>query len=146
MKRLNFYIAVILSGTLMISSAAQAHGRDSYHKYGHHHTGAHNYPPSHGVHNTYTPHFENRVERRQDNQWERIRNGVNRGLVSPNETRHLMRDQKRLAHMERRFERDGYYSDYEKYRMERAFDKASDRIWHMKHYEHPRHSWHQPAR
>lgn len=47
--------------------------------------------------------------------------------------------------MDRRFERDGYYSPRERRVMERAMDRASDRINRAKHNDygrgHGRHHW-----
>ena len=135
MKNLSSVLAIILAGLLGTTTAVQARG----YNYG-------------GGYDRGTPQhrFENRVDRRQTNQWRRINDGIENGELSRREAKRLFRNQKRLARMERRFERDGYYSPRERRKMERALDRASHRIKRAKnndHYRpyghgHRRHAWH----
>lgn len=130
MKSLNSLIVLVLAGLLSVTVQAQARG--------------HGYA---GYHDTYQPRFERRVDRRQERQWDRIARGIDSGELSDREARHLDRQQRKIARMERRFERDGYYSPREKGRMERALDRASRHIKRAKHndrtaYDH-RHGGHQ---
>ena len=127
MNRLNGFLAIIVAGTLGMSAAAQARG------YGH--DGAYGYHvPQHR--------FENRVDRRQARQWDRIQDGIDRGELSRREVRRLMRSQRRIARMEDRFIRDGYISPRERRKLERALDRTSKRIKRAKHNDIPGDGYH----
>ena len=132
MKELSSVLAITLAGLLVTTTAAQARG------YSHG-----------GGYDRVTPQqrFERRVDHRQTNQWRRISEGIDSGELSRHEAKRLLRNQKRLARMERRFERDGYYSPRERRKMERALDRASHRIKRAKNNDHHRsyghgHRWH----
>jgi hypothetical protein len=129
MKNLVYILLIITAGTFGLNTATLA-GGGGYGKGG----------PA--------QRFENRVDRRQGHQWSRIRNGMESGSLSRREAKRLRKDQRKIARMERRFERDGYYSRRERRAMEHALDRASRRIKRAKHndYERPyrRHhrGWH----
>lgn len=77
--------------------------------------------------------FDNRVDRRQTIQRDRIREGRHSGELTRSEMDRLRRDQKRISRMEHRFERDGYYSRGERRKLDRALDRSSQRIKRYKH-------------
>ncbi len=85
------------------------------------------------------PHrFDQRVDRRQNRQSARIAGAVEDGELSRRETRRLRKEQRQIKRMERRFERDGYYSPRERRLLDRALDRASDRIERAKFSDHGR--------
>ena len=137
MKKLSYTLAIIVAGTLGLTTLTQA--RD----YGH--AGAYGRStPQHRI--------EDRVDRRQAKQWDRINNGIDSGDLSRREAKRLLKNQRKIARMEHRFERDGYYSPRERRIMERALDRASHRIKRAKHNDHGRpyghrnRAWHGDSR
>ncbi|MCB1856778.1 MAG: hypothetical protein KDI63_00800 [Gammaproteobacteria bacterium] len=80
----------------------------------------------------------NRVDSRQDRQWSRIRAGRESGALTRGETRMLRKDQKEISRMERRFERDGRLDKRERRILNRAQNRASDRIYRAKHNDRER--------
>jgi len=74
-----------------------------------------------------------RVDRRQDRQRARLIQGRRSGELTRGEFRRLEKQQKKIAHMERRFSWDGHLSGKERRRLERAQDRASRHIAHAKH-------------
>lgn len=64
------------------------------------------------------------------------------------ETKRLLKNQRQIARMERRFERDGYYSRRERRILKNALDRASHRIKRAQNDEYSRryarrhHGWH----
>ena len=130
MKKLSCLLTIIGAVALGLSTSAQARGYGDGGSYGA---------------DTEQPRFERRVDRRQERQWERIRNGIDSGELSRWESRKLIRQQKKIDRMERRFERDGYYSPQERRKMVRALDRASKRIKRWKRNDYPtrryRHGW-----
>ena len=118
MNKLSILLAIIVAGTLGMSTVAQARG------YGHG-DGYGKYLPQHR--------FEKRVDRRQDRQWDRIQSGIDSGELTRREAKRLMRGQRRIERMENRFERDGYISPREQRKLERALNRNSKRIKRAKH-------------
>ena len=86
-----------------------------------------------------------RVDRRQDKQRSRIIQGRRSGELTRGEAHRLKKQQKKINRMERRFSRDGYLSARERYRLERAQDRASRRIARLKHNDVYRGSGHRYA-
>lgn len=74
----------------------------------------------------------NRVDRRQDNQRARIRDGRESGALTRWESKKLRKDQKKISRMERRFERDGHINKRERRSLNKAQDRASRRIYRSK--------------
>jgi hypothetical protein len=74
-----------------------------------------------------------RVDRRQDAQRERIRDGARSGDLTGKEARALRRDQKRIRRMEHRAKANGQVSPHETRRLEHAQDQASKKIYRQKH-------------
>lgn len=73
------------------------------------------------------------VDARQNNQANRIYNGVQNGSLSLKETGQLMRGQARQRRQERRFKSDGVVTRGERVRMHRNLNRQSRRIWRKKH-------------
>ena len=73
------------------------------------------------------PRFD-RVDQRQYNQQQRIRAGLEAGRLTRDEFRFLMREQKQIARLEARAEADGRVTPWERARIERAQDEASQNI------------------
>ncbi|HRH89865.1 MAG TPA: hypothetical protein PLO41_23710 [Rubrivivax sp.] len=76
---------------------------------------------------------QQRVDKRQQHQSERITHGVEQGQITGREQLHLERQQRQLNHLERRIESDGRVSAREAVRMERAQDHASHNIYRARH-------------
>ncbi len=88
------------------------------------------------------PHrFDHQVDRRQNRQWSRIASGIADGDLSRREARRLRKDQRKIARMERHFDRDGYCSPRERRALDRALDRASQRIERARHRDHGRHHY-----
>ncbi|MGB1110669.1 MAG: hypothetical protein ACPG4N_09950 [Gammaproteobacteria bacterium] len=86
--------------------------------------------------------YEDRVDRRQQVQRERIRDGLRDGDISRREFKELKKDQRKISRMERRFESDGHLSRHEKRKLERAQDRASRDIHRAKRDDRGnRHGW-----
>jgi len=126
MKSHSNLLAIVTAGLLGLSAAAQADG------FGH----------GGGYRSDTLQHrFERQVDRRQVRQWDRIQDGIDSGELSRGESRRLIRDQRRIARMEKRFERDGYYSPRERRTLERALDRTSQRIKRAKHNDRRVHGY-----
>ena len=65
---------------------------------------------------------------RQDNQMDRIRQGVRSGELTPWEVRELAREQREIAALEQRFLADGRLDRYEFRRLDRELDEAARNI------------------
>lgn len=77
--------------------------------------------------------FDCRVEKRQDRQQARIRQGLRSGELTRHEARKLRKQQRRVERLERRYAADGKFTKTERRRLVRALDRASDRIYRFKH-------------
>ena len=118
MKNQSYLMAIVVAAMLGLNTTVQARGFGHGGGYG-------NHVPQHR--------FEQHVDRRQARQWDRITNGMDSGELSRGEAERLMRSQRRIAHMESRFERDGYVSPRERRKLERALNRTSKRIRRAKH-------------
>ena len=77
--------------------------------------------------------FESRVERRQDNQLSRIREGRQSGSLTKREARKLNKNQKKIDRMERRYAKDGRIDKHERRKLTKALERSSRRIYKLKH-------------
>ncbi|MGB5199911.1 MAG: hypothetical protein WBR56_08435 [Sedimenticolaceae bacterium] len=118
MKNLSYTLAFIIAGTLGLATVTQArdHGQLSGHDRG-----------------TTQHRIEKRIDRRQARQWARVKDGIDSGAISRGEAKRLLKKQRKIARLERRFERDGYYSPRERRIMERALNRSSALIKRAKH-------------
>jgi len=69
-----------------------------------------------------------RVDQRQYNQQQRIRDGFAAGRLTREEFRFLMREQNQIARLEARVEADGRVTPWERTQLERAQNEASRNI------------------
>lgn len=73
------------------------------------------------------------LDARQQNQRERIAQGVRSGELTVPETRRLVRGEVRLHRHERVAKRDGVVTQAERGSLDRHADRMSARIWRQKH-------------
>lgn len=82
---------------------------------------------------TLTPALADRVDNRQHKQSHRIEQGVKTGQLTKHEAAKLKAEQKRIADLERRFERDGHLSRGERAYLNYQQNRASKHIRAEKH-------------
>jgi len=74
------------------------------------------------------------INQRQQNQRERIGNGVRSGELTARETARLAREQAHIYRMESRFRRSGdEFTNRERYRLQRELNQSSRHIYRQKH-------------
>ena len=73
------------------------------------------------------------VDSRRANQMRRIEDGRRSGQLSWGEYRILQREQRQIAHDERRAKADGYLSSYERQRLNQELNESSRDIYRLKH-------------
>jgi hypothetical protein len=76
-----------------------------------------------------------RVDKRQENQDERIERGLEKGQLTKKEARRLEKGQDRVENLEENALEDGKVTKREKRRIEKAQDKQSERIYNQRHDE-----------
>ncbi|MBL7857845.1 MAG: hypothetical protein JNM57_09160 [Cyclobacteriaceae bacterium] len=69
-----------------------------------------------------------RVDQRQENQKQRIKQGVTSGELTRRETAHAARDQRHIRRAERRAKADGTVTPHESARLHRKQNKASRQL------------------
>lgn len=74
-----------------------------------------------------------RVDKRQENQAQRIGQGVRSGELTYRETKRLVNGQQHVRKLERRAKADGDVTAAERARLEAANDRQSKRIYRQKH-------------
>jgi hypothetical protein len=88
---------------------------------------------------------DNRFEQRIDRQEQRIRHGIRTGKLTHKEANKLQKQQRNIARLEQRFERDGHLDRRERRVLENRLDNASERIARFKHNDNYRvgrdHGW-----
>lgn len=89
--------------------------------------------------------FDKRIERQKS----RIKQGVKSGELTRKEAKSLRNQQKKIAKLDRKFTSDGKLSKHERHKLKKRLDKASKRIYRLKHNDKIRHgkrdsfkSWH----
>jgi hypothetical protein len=75
----------------------------------------------------------NRIEQRLENQRFRIRDGVTTGELTRKEAKRLRKQQRRIARLARSFMYDGYLDRYEFSELREKLNRASQRIYRLKH-------------
>ena len=86
-------------------------------------------------------HYATRFEQRIDRQHRRIERGVRSGELTRKEAKHLRKQLRRIARLERRYTRDGFLDRHERRKLHSKLNVASDRIYRLKHnnrYREPR--------
>lgn len=79
------------------------------------------------------PTGQQRIDKRQDRQAQRIEQGASSGALTPHETRRLGREQAGIVRAEARAEADGKLTRHEAGSLERRQDRASRDIYSQKH-------------
>lgn len=74
-----------------------------------------------------------RIDHRQENQRDRIRQGVSSGELTRRETVHAVRDQRHIHRMERRAKADGTVTCRERARIHHEQNRANRSLRHNKH-------------
>lgn len=74
-----------------------------------------------------------RIEQRLENQRLRIREGIDSGELTRKESRRLRKQQRHIKRLTRRFMYDGYLDRYEFSELKYELNRASKRIYHLKH-------------
>jgi hypothetical protein len=73
------------------------------------------------------------VRERQTNQQKRIGQGVKSGQLTPKETRRLERQQAKIQHDKKMAKADGTVTPRERAKLKREQNRASRRIYRLKH-------------
>ena len=72
--------------------------------------------------------FDDRFHHRQERQNRRIEQGIRNGALNHREIEKLRCEQEEIAKLERRYLRDGWFSNREQRKLQKRLDKASNRI------------------
>jgi len=75
----------------------------------------------------------NPIDRREQNQKSRIRQGVKSGELTRNETRHLRKEEAKIGTLEQKARSDGEISKKEARKLDRFLNKANRDIYKQKH-------------
>ncbi|MFA6291726.1 MAG: hypothetical protein WC637_08090 [Victivallales bacterium] len=73
------------------------------------------------------------VDKREDNQAKRIQHGINKGYLTPEETKSLQAQQQKIAAMESSYKSDGKLTKDEFGQLRETLNVASANIWAEKH-------------
>ncbi len=73
------------------------------------------------------------VDKREDIQKERIKDGVKSGELTKAETKHLVKNQRHIKRTESKAKADGVVTPAERAKLDRKQDRASKRIVKQKH-------------
>jgi len=76
---------------------------------------------------------ENNVDKRQANQEKRIQQGIDKGYLTPEETKSLQDQQNKIAAMESSYKADGKLTKDEMSSLRDSLNVASANIWAEKH-------------
>jgi len=76
-----------------------------------------------------------RIDKREENQDERIEKGVRKGELTKKEARRLEKGQEHVGNLEEKALEDGKVTKREKKRIENAQDRQSERIHNQRHDE-----------
>ncbi len=83
--------------------------------------------------------FAASIDLRQENQRDRLVQGVASGELTGRETKRLVRQQRHIAATEARFKADGKFTLHERARIQHKQNKASGHIFRQKHDLQDRH-------
>lgn len=109
---------VVMAGTSASAGADNRGGRNAYHADSTHHDKGRRW---HGLDDLRDPWHVDHIQRRQR---EAIAHGIRRGLLTEHEAHRLIREQREIERLERRFESDGVMTEHELARLERELDGA----------------------
>lgn len=79
--------------------------------------------------------FDQRIER----QHKRIKNGVRNGELTKKEAKKLRKQHRQIKKLNKQFKKDGHLSRHERKTLQRELDRASKRIYRLKHNDRYRH-------
>lgn len=133
MKHLGIGLLVTVTVGLGFVGAAQAHdfGRDGGRHGAELHQGHKAYKQR--AHSRGGSRYQHYLDRRQARQQHRIEEGWRSGELTRKEMKRLRKNQRRIAHLERKFKADGYLSRRERQALRGALDEASAGIHRKKH-------------
>lgn len=77
--------------------------------------------------------FDNRIDRRLSDQRARTRAGWKNGDITHRELKRIRQDRRKVARMDQRFGSDGRYTKHERRKLNKAIDRAGNRIYRAKH-------------
>jgi len=77
--------------------------------------------------------YDDNFHQRQQRQHRRIEHGIRNGALNHREIEKLRCEQDKIARLERRFLRDGWFSNREQRKLQRKLNKADKRIYKYKH-------------
>lgn len=77
--------------------------------------------------------YDPRIDVREQNQQQRIQQGVNSGQLTPREANHLEAQQSRIQATENRMKADGNLTRGERARLTRMENHANRNIYHKRH-------------
>lgn len=81
-----------------------------------------------------------RIDKRIANQHYRIRDGIGSGELTRREARHLRHQQRYIIRLKFHFMNDGYLDRYEFRELRGELDRASERIYRLKHNNRTRYA------
>ncbi len=81
-----------------------------------------------------------RMEQHLEKQHYRIRDGIDKGELTRKEARHLQKQQRFIMRLTHKFMYDGYLDRYEASKLRDVLERASRRIYHLKHNDRSRHT------
>ncbi len=73
------------------------------------------------------------VDKREQHQVQRLKNGVSSGALTGKEAMRSMGDQVRIRRHEKRFKSDGHLSVRERVQLHRGLNQSSRRLYRQKH-------------
>jgi len=83
-----------------------------------------------------------RFDRKLDRQHWRIKKGIRSGQLTHREAKRLRKQHRRIANLKYHFKQDGYLDRYERRTLNRKLNRASDRIYRLKHNDQYRYRAH----
>ena len=132
-----FNLALFIGAVFAIDAALD--GAEDYESHNNHAHNDHYDKPNRG-HRPYAydepARHQNRkfsINQRQERQRHRIRDGINNGSLVRDEAKRLRKQQRRIAQLEADFRADGRFSRDERATIQARLDKASKRIYQLKH-------------
>ena len=100
--------------------------------------------PAHANHNSPDSNRDDRIgqriEQRIEQQHYRIHNGIENGKLTRKEARHLRKQQRYIIRLSYKYMQDGYLDRYEHSKLRDALDRASKRIYRLKHNDRQHYS------
>lgn len=128
-----FHLALFAGAVLAIDAALDDDGKHDHYKPNKPHRPHHHGPHQHGDYAAGPRPQAMGINARQERQAKRIRQGVRSGELVPKEAKRLRKQQRNIARMESNFRADGKFNKKERAIIQAKLDKASERIYALKH-------------